>query len=515
MNAFWKYRNHAGLIVLFIFLLVNTGCKRIPGDNLIGRDFQFLREIRAAKKERIITYFAEIKNIAKGIASDKSMLDCFYLIKKYYQVAASGIDDVLSIQKKEYEADVNFVTIYKDFYDILFVDSKGFIFHSIKQEDDYHTNLFTGRYSDTSLARHLKEVPEREFVSYEFYPPSDEPAAFFVVPVYEEKDFVGWFVLQFPINKINAILSDHENLGRTGEVYLVNENKLMLTDSRFIEDSTILKRKVDTEAVKLALRQKTGDKIIKDYRGINVLSTFEQFEVFGQSWIIIVEIDEDEVVSKIYKEYEKYFLSKIVDHLPGINTMNSVQGRKPLSNQKSKRVDINEYAMTKSGEILETKGVGPCTTVIFSYPRSFGYLAHISPVDEIYHKNPLTQYLLGNRKTSYLRKILQKIRRYDLYPYQLNNLHCVIVATHTKSLETIIDQLLKEGIELSQISFFYNPSADYANIIFDQLNDCVNVEWKSHNYNPVFYSAHIPEAKTLGHIMKEMMPPHNGKTDYY
>lgn len=505
MKSFWKYKNYSGLIVLFVFLLVNPGCSRIPGNNLIERNFRFLREIRDVKKEEIINYFAEIRNIAMGIASDKSMLDCFYQIKKYYRVAASGTDDRESIQDKECEADVNFVTKYKDFYDILFVDSKGFIFHSIKQEDDYHTNLFTGKYAATSLARHLKEVPEMEFINYEFYPPSDEPAAFFVVSVYEKKNFTGWFVLQFPINKVNTILSDHKNIGRTGEVYLVNENKLMLTESRFIEDSTILKRKIDTEAVKLALQQKTGSKIIKDYRDINVLSTFEQFEVFGQSWCIIVEMDEDEVISNIYKEYKKYFLVKIAECLPNAAITNSVRDRNPLPAQKTKRVDINEYAMTKSGEILETKGVGPCTTVIFSYPKSFGYFAHISPVDDIYHKDPFAKYLLGNRKTSYLQKILQKIRRYDLYPYQLDNLHCAIVANHTKSLEILIDQLLKEGMDLSQIIFIFNPSADYANIRYDHLNDCINVEWKSYKHNPAYYSAHIPDIKTLGDVVKDII----------
>lgn len=505
MNNFWKCRNYPGIvIVVIIFLLVNTGCKKIPKGNLIEQNFKVLLEISAFKKKQIIKYFADVEKRAAGIAADESMLDCFHQIKKCYQVEASGID-AMNIQKKEYEADVNFVTTYKDFYDILFVDSRGFVFHSIKQADDYHTNLFTGRYSDTSLSIHLREAPEREFVNYEFYAPSDKPAAFFVVPVYEKKDLAGWFVLQFPINKINAILSDHEHLGRTGEVYLVNENKLMLTDSRFIEDSTILKRKVDTEAVKLALQQKAGSKIIEDYRGVHVLSAFEQFEVFGHSWIIIVEMDEDEVISKVYKEYEKYFLSKIMDYLPKVNAGYAVQDRESLSPQNSKKVDINEYAMTKSGELLETKGVGPCTAIILSFPQSFGYLAHISPVDEIYHKNPLTKYFLGGRKTSCLQKILQNIRRYDLYPYQLNKLRCVIIATHMKSLETIVDQLLREGIELSQIGFLFNPSADYANIIFDQLNDRIRIEWKSHNYNTVFYAAHIPDVKTLGYVVKEMI----------
>ena len=50
---------------------------------------------------------------------------------------------------------------------------------------------------------------------------------------------------------------------------------------------------------------------------------------------------------------------------------------------------MNEFCMTRSGEVLETHGVGPCTSIIIYYPKKFGYLAHINPTDEIYQKSLL------------------------------------------------------------------------------------------------------------------------------
>lgn len=57
--------------------------------------------------------------------------------------------------------------------------------------------------------------------------------------------------------------------------------------------------------------------IIKDYRGVSVFSTFEQFDVFENSWIIIVEIDEDEVITNHYQKYKNYYLPKIREYYTG------------------------------------------------------------------------------------------------------------------------------------------------------------------------------------------------------
>ncbi len=494
-------RSTLSLILCSTVLLILIGCARSPGHTAIDAYFKILDTIKAAKKAQIINYFNTIRRKAHEVNQDEKVLRCFNALREYTFQPARANDPFL--YRVEYEMDAHFVEKYGDFYDILFVDDKGFVFHSIKHEADYHTNLFTGKFSDTELAKHMKNNPDSEFVDYEFYPPSDEPAAFFVIPVQENH---GWLVLQFPIDKINAILSDHKGLGRTGEVYLVNKNKLMLTDSRFIEDSTILKLTVDTEAVRSALTNESNRKITNDYRGIKVFSSFEQFDIFGHTWIIIVEIDEDEVISEHYQTYKKYYLTKILEYYskmaPNIYTSQR-EGKKFV---KGKRVDMNEFCMTKSGEILETKGVGPCTSLIMYYPKRFGYLAHISPTDEIYQSSLISKYILSlwGRKTSFLGKILEKIQYYDIYPYQLRDLQCIIIATHDKSLETIIDQLCDRGIYLTQIKFLYNPMADYVNVTFDQSDDSIYGEWLAENRRTTSFFEYASHLDSIGSLVKKI-----------
>ncbi|MFN3532894.1 MAG: cache domain-containing protein [Candidatus Brocadia sp.] len=496
-------KNIVYLIICGVLLLNIFGCARSPQHDEIEAYFRVLDKIKVTKKNQIVDYFRKIKQIVNEVNKDEKILHCFNVMRKYYNSNPTRTD-APSLYRLEYEMDVHYVKKYGDFYDILFVDDKGFVFHSIKHEADYHTNLFAGQFSGTQLAKHMKNNPDKEFVDYEFYSPSDEPAAFFLKPVQENNEMLGWLVLQFPINKINAILSDHKGLGRTGEVYLVNKNKLMLTDSRFIEDSTILKLKIDTDAVRLALAGESEKMIINDYRGVKVLSSFEQFDVFGHSWIIIVEIDEDEAVSNHYQKYKKFYLPRIIEYYSSIAPKIYTSGKEISKTLKRKRVDMNEFCMTRSGEVLETKGVGPCTTIIIYYPKRFGYLAHISPTDKIYQKSFLLKYLPWVRKTGFLEELIKRIQYYDIYPYQLKDLQFVIIATHDKSLQTIIDSLYDMGVNLAQIKFLFNPLANYANIAFNQSDDSVSVEWLAENRKNASFFEHASNIDSIGTTVKRI-----------
>lgn len=161
-----------------ILLIILFGCARSPQHNEKETYFRVLDNIKAAKKNQIIDYFRKIKQIVDEVNTDEKILHCFHVMRNHYH-ANPLRTDASSLYRLEYEMDVHYVKKYGDFYDILFVDNKGFVFHSIKHEADYHTNLFTGQFSGTQLAKYMRNDPDREFVDYEFYSPSDEPAAFF------------------------------------------------------------------------------------------------------------------------------------------------------------------------------------------------------------------------------------------------------------------------------------------------------------------------------------------------
>lgn len=481
----------AGVLTSF-FLYILTGHE--PRENIKEATFARLAEIRNNKREEVIKYFNNVQSIALAIKNDKVMLNYFDAIRKNNFVADSEL---------EYEIDKHYVSKYSDFYDILFVDSTGFVFHSIRKESDYHKNLFRGSLLGTKLSQRIKDSDKEHFVDYEFYLPSDEPAAFFTVPLREEGRLIGWFVLQTSINSINTILTERNTGDRTLEVYLVNKKKLMLSESRFLEDSTILKLRVDSYAIKEAMAGNTGEKIIKDYRGIRVFSSFERFDVFGTAWIIITEIDEDEVITEHYKKYEEYFQKKIFDYLANATPVKHVLERLVY---KKKRVDMNEFARGEPGSLLYTNGVSTCTTIAILLPDKFGYMVHISPVDDIYMPDnefgELVRIFLKKKGSDFLGGLLARIKYYYVYPHELKKLYFVIIAIHDNSFKNAVDKILDNGIELSNIKFLYNPKASSANVLLDVSKKTVSVEWSFEKSSFLVYAS---EVEDMGTIVKKII----------
>ncbi len=435
-----------------------------PQQDLKKQTFKHISAVRAEKKKEVLSYFDKIEKQAKAVSGDREMLSFFSQMQKNN----SG-------QKLEDRIAEHYVFNYNNFYDILFIDSSGFVFHSIKKESDYRKNIFSSENEALKLVKQLKNPASGGFVEYEYYPPSGEAAAFFAVALKEEEKHIGWFVLQFELNRLNAILTRREGLGRTGETYLVNTDKMMLSESRFVADSTVLQLKVDTLAVKKAMHLEEGEEILTDYRGINVFSSFEMFDLFGVSWILIVEIDEDEIVTEHFKKNQDFFILEFVEYL-------AMQERKESTHLSTtglrrQKVEMNEFAKSENQSYLVTEGVSTCTAIVISYPEKFAYLAHISPTDEIYLDNGLTKYFLKDHYHDFLSELIARIKYFQVYPYELNKLHFVIVATHSESFAKAVQEILAHDIELASIKFMYNPESISANVGVTPPDYRVQVIW--------------------------------------
>lgn len=113
----------------------------------------------------------------------------------------------------------------------------------------------------------------------------------------------GVLVARLDVELISEIMRLRSGLGESGETYLVGDDMLMRTDSRFEEDA-IMKRKVDTPAGRQALSGNTGSETYTDYRGVEVLSSYAPLglpSVFGtdHDWAIIADIDTKEAYAAI------------------------------------------------------------------------------------------------------------------------------------------------------------------------------------------------------------------------
>lgn len=193
------------------------------------------------------------------------------------------------------------------YYDVFLIDADGIVIYSVFKELDFATSMLTGPYSESDLANAFRATQDGDaskvhFFDFKPYEPSyGAPASFISRAIVDSSGtYLGALVFQMPVNRINAIMQSSIGLGETGESYLVGEDFLMRTDSRFSDDSTILKQSVETEATQRAFAGEESVDLVQGYRGERVIAAFDAFDFQGTQFAIIAEQNYDEIMAPAY-----------------------------------------------------------------------------------------------------------------------------------------------------------------------------------------------------------------------
>lgn len=232
------------------------------------------------------------------------------------------------------------------YYDIFMVDNNGNVVYSVFKELDFATNLKSGAYSNSGLGKAYQGAAQQSkgqvsLIDFEPYYPSYEAAASFMsTPVYQGSQRLGVLIFQMPIDAINAIMTNDQRwkeagLGESGETYLVGQDTLLRSQSRFLlqdkaaylqalqaagvakatidqidsKDSAIGRQAIDTKGSRAALNGQAGIEVIQDYRGVAVLSAFAPVKIAGLSWGLLSEIDESEAFEDVASLNQAVFIS--------------------------------------------------------------------------------------------------------------------------------------------------------------------------------------------------------------
>jgi methyl-accepting chemotaxis protein len=213
------------------------------------------------------------------------------------------------------------------YYDLFLMNPDGHVFYSVTHEDDYQTNMVSGKYKSSGLGKLTHQVLKSKkfgIADFEPYAPSKgAPASFIAQPVVNNGKVELVVALQLSLDAINAVMQQRDGMGETGETYLVGPDKLMRSDSYLDpKNHSVIASfanpklgSVETEAVTAALDGKTGSKILIDYNGNPVLSAFTPLTIGNVTWAMIAEIDESEAFSSISQMQEIMFLIAVVGTL--------------------------------------------------------------------------------------------------------------------------------------------------------------------------------------------------------
>jgi len=304
-----------GLLLLSIILgtLAILDSKKV----LMKKNYDVLASVNKSKKQQVERFFSKIAvdiNVMSRGEDVIEIIEDLHHAKKELHVDSLGSFPVSnSLVVKATEPHENFFQTYAKeyaYYDIFLVSPEsGHVIYSQAKESDYGANLITGTLKSSGLAEVFNKTKSNmrtTFVDMKPYAPNNnEPAMFVGTPVKHHGSTMAILIFQISDRSINEIMQFREGYGFTQEDYLVGQDKLMRSDSYLDPKVRSLKAsfanptlgKVETEASKEALSSKSDTKIIIDYNGNAVLSSYDVLNVGNDlKWAIISEINEAEVL---------------------------------------------------------------------------------------------------------------------------------------------------------------------------------------------------------------------------
>lgn len=256
-----------------------------------------------------------LKGFSRGweaLGSDQTeILQQLYIHDNSYPVGeksgldTAGDDSTWTTIHAQAHAEFRAIQQESGYLDVLMLDLEGNVIYSVKKGGDFATNVNTGQWADTGLAKAFRTaadspIGQLAFEDFAPYGPDNGKVASFIAqPVFSRNgERVGVLAFEITAEQISRIANMAEGLGETGEVYLIGPDNLLRSHTRFSDQNLILKQEVNNEAVLRALDGQSGVVKTIGNDGADVISAYEPMQVFGQHWALIAEQDLSEVYQR-------------------------------------------------------------------------------------------------------------------------------------------------------------------------------------------------------------------------
>jgi methyl-accepting chemotaxis protein len=159
-----------------------------------------------------------------------------------------------------------------------------------------------------------KGMLETRFIDYRSSSFQDlKNIAYFSTPLFSADQPPSILLFRLQDNALDSIMKDTSGLGETGEAYMVGMDGMFRSNSRHFEEPTIANPSflVDTESIVYALAGEDGETTVVNYRGDNVLSAYTAVNIYGVTWVLMVEIDQGEAVIPKLEQGKTDLLSQL------------------------------------------------------------------------------------------------------------------------------------------------------------------------------------------------------------
>ncbi|AYB30089.1 sensor histidine kinase [Chryseolinea soli] len=284
LNIFKKLFFSHTIIGLLAIVMLSAIVYVLVGEILIQRTLDQLSSINILKKELIENHFFRSQQNLEAL----SLEDKFLHVRQRL------------IQEKKTEGDHDL----SDLYNIC----RLYNFRNLHLFDADHTQLFStdsAMYPDGLMQRVetvVAKEPNRLWIIDASPAIGDKQTfLFYYVPIMEDQKRAGIVLVQENFEKIQRILLETTGMGSTGESYIVGDDYVMRSTSRFLLNAPPGSVRVETDAARNSFKDLSGRGIVTDYRGERALSVYRVADVPGLTWAIISEIDLSEAMEPIIR----------------------------------------------------------------------------------------------------------------------------------------------------------------------------------------------------------------------
>lgn len=253
-----------------------------------------------------------LQKLKAAFGSSHLPLEQFIKTYKYISIVTEHGDDIQEFQE-----------LSESYHDILLVDPQGNILHSVAAEANLGTNIFTGLYRDTELAKVIRKTMELgkalcSDLTHNQAFGQQESLFTTQLMVDEQGDMIGIMVMQIHMDQINNIMSDTSGLGETGQIFLVGIDRTLRSRLRSDETKSVLSEKINSPLItewliREKIRHAPGERYDKTrypllsatrfYQGqsqnqtLGLSSDIENLGIYDVHWMMIAEIDEAEATA--------------------------------------------------------------------------------------------------------------------------------------------------------------------------------------------------------------------------
>lgn len=255
---------------------------------------QIMRYIRG--QERIVTTLSRAPEIMKAMQEFSWAFKEGGLDSPAYRRADDGLRGYLTYFQESFNYD-----------DLYLISPQGRVVFSVRQGEDLSTDLKHGIYNNTELAKafdRANTMLETGVSDFDYYPVTNEPAAFMAASILKDGMIIGVVALQLNNDEIYKIINDYTGLGQSGETVVaarIGQRAVFQAPTRH-DPYAAFRKKIDLDSssdqgVIQAVRGKKGHGIVQDYRGRKCLAVWKYSP--DMRWGMVTKIDIAEAFAPI------------------------------------------------------------------------------------------------------------------------------------------------------------------------------------------------------------------------